>query len=391
MGESVKITAIETHIIGNPWKNWVLVKVLTDDGAFGWGDATSSSSPLAVHGAVTEISRFCNGKDPLSPRRVWEEMFIALNLPVRGVILSAMAGIETACWDILGKSLGAPLHRLLGGTVNERIKAYANGWYKGPRDPSFFAERAAEVATLGYRALKFDPFGANYRILDATERRLVMSLVQSVRDAVGPDVDILIETHDRLTVPEAIRVAEELSAFGVTWMEAPVWAHDVSALTKVAELTTMRIVAGERFTNLRSFADLLACGRIDVVQPEYIELGGVFRLVQSAAIAESYQAMIAPHNARSPLSTAVNVHVDTAVRNVFIQETFNDFHVAWANDIFEGLPLVRDGYFTASDGPGLGVSVNEKEMRKYPYSENNFMRMFKPGWEARFAEDTLAS
>jgi galactonate dehydratase len=170
----VKIAAIETHVIGNPWKNWVLVKVLTDEAVCGWGDATNSSSPLAVLGAVTEISRFCIGKDPLSPRQVWEEMFIALNLPVRGVILSAMAGIETACWDILGKSLGAPLYRLLGGKVNERVRAYANGWYKGPREPGFFAERAAEVAALGYRALKFDPFGANYRILDAAERRLVL-------------------------------------------------------------------------------------------------------------------------------------------------------------------------------------------------------------------------
>ena len=119
-----------------------------------------------------------------------------------------------------------------------------------------------------------------------------------MRDAVGADVDVLIETHDRLTVPEAIRVARDLDEIGVTWMEAPVWAHDVSALSKVAESTTMRIVAGERFTNLRAFADLLACGRIDVVQPEYIELGGVGRLVQSAAIAEAYQALIAPHNAQ---------------------------------------------------------------------------------------------
>lgn len=383
----MKITAIETHVIGNPWKNWVLVKVITDQGVFGWGDATNSSSPLAVQGAVTEISRFCIGKDPLSPRLVWEEMFIALNLPVRGVILSAIAGIETACWDILGKALDVPLYRLLGGKVNERIRAYANGWYKGPREPSFFAERAAEVAALGYRALKFDPFGANYRILDAAERRLVLSLVRAVKDAVGPDLDILIETHDRLTVPEAIRVAQDLNDLGVTWMEAPVWAHDVAALTKVAESTTMRIVAGERFTSLRAFADLLACGRIDVIQPEYIELGGVARLVQSAAIAEAYQATIAPHNARSPLSTAVNVHVDTAVRNVFVQETFNDFHVDWARDIFEGLPIVSDGHFTASDAPGLGVNVNEREIRKHPYSESNFMRMFKPGWEARFAEE----
>lgn len=383
----MKIVSIETHVIGNPWKNWVLVKVITDEGLWGWGDATNSSSPLSVKGAVTEITRFCLGKDPLSPRHVWEEMFIALNLPVRGTILSAMAGIETACWDILGKSLGAPLYTLLGGKVNPRVKAYANGWYKGTREPSFFADRAAEVVERGYQALKFDPFGAAYRILDRAERRFVLSIVRAVRDSVGPDIDILIETHDRLTVPEAIKIADDLDAMGVTWMEAPVWAYDVAALVKVAESTSMRIVAGERFTTLRAFADLLACGRIDVVQPEYIELGGVSRLVQAAAIAEAYQATIAPHNARSPLSTAVNVHVDTATRNVFLQETFNDFHVGWVDEIFDGLPLVVDGHFSASDAPGLGVSINEKAMAKHPYSEKNHMRMFTPGWEARFSED----
>jgi galactonate dehydratase len=211
--------------------------------------------------------------------------------------------------------------------------------------------------------------------------------VRAVRDAVGADVDILIETHDRLTVPEAIRIAKDLEEIGVTWMEAPVWAYDVAALIKVAESTTLRIVAGERFTTLRAFADLLACGRVDVIQPEYIELGGVSRLVQAAAVAEAYQATIAPHNARSPLSTAVNVHVDAAVRNVFIQETFNDFHVDWARDIFEGLPTVVDGHFSASDEPGLGVTVNEEAMKKHPYDEANFMRMFTPGWEQRFSEE----
>lgn len=387
----MKIVSIETHVIGNPWKNWVLVKVVTDEGLVGWGDATNSSSPLAVQGAAKEITRFCIGKDPLSPRHVWEEMFIALNLPVRGTILSAMAGIETACWDILGKALGSPLYRLLGGKVNPKVKAYANGWYKGRREPSFFAERAADVAARGYRALKFDPFGAAYRILEPKERRFVMSIVRAVREAVGPDIDLLIETHDRLTVPEAIKVANELAEMDVTWMEAPVWAYDVPALVKVAESTSMRIVAGERFTTLQAFADLLACGRIDVIQPEYIELGGVSRLVQAAAVAEAHQATIAPHNARSPLSTAVNVHVDTATRNVFLQETFNDFHVDWAAEIFEGLPGVVDGYFEVSDAPGLGVSINEKAMAKHPYSEKNHMRMFNPGWEQRFAEDAGAA
>lgn len=382
----MKIEKVETHIVGNPWKNWVLVKVSTDTGVVGWGDATNSSSSLAVQGTVTEISRMCRGMDPRNPRGVWEEMFMALNMPVRGTILSAMAGIETACWDILGKDLGVPLYQLLGGKVNQRVKAYANGWYKGRREPAFFAERAAEVVSLGYRALKFDPFGASRGILDPAERRYALSIVKAVVDVVGPDVDVLIETHDRLTVPEAIRVARELEDLGITWMEAPVWAHDVAALCKVAEATTLRVVAGERFTNLRDFADLLGCGRIDVIQPEYIELGGVTRLVQAAAVAEAYQASVAPHNARSPLATAVNVHVDTAIRNCFIQEAFGDFHVDWSRELFEGLPVVVDGYFVISDRPGLGATVNEGLLAKFPYHESNHMRMFNVGWEARFSE-----
>ena len=383
----MKIIDAKIVVIGNPWKNWVLVKVETDEGLYGWGDATQGLATQPVVGAIRELRRFYLGKDPLAIERLWEEMHKGLYLTANGTLLSAMAGIETACWDILGRALKAPLHQLLGGKVRDRVKAYANGWYKGPREPGFLAERAAEVVGMGYRALKFDPFGAGHRILEPAERRLGIELVRAVRRAVGDDVDLIIEVHDRLTVPEAIQINRRLEEFNPLWVEAPVWSVDGPALAEVARSSVLRIGGGEKFTTLRMFADLFACGRIDLVLPEYIELGGLHRLRQVAAIAEAYQAMVAPHNARSMLSTAVNVHFDAATRNALIQETFDDFNVAWARDVFRGLPRVVDGYLEIPSAPGLGVEVDEVEAAKHPYSDRNFMNLFEEGWERRFASE----
>ena len=380
----MKIASLETRVVGNPWKNWVLVKVVTDDGIVGWGDVTTPMTYRPVVGAIEEMRQLVLGRDPRRIEGLWESLFTTLYLPDDGTLLSAMAGIETACWDILGKSLGVPLSQLLGGTVHERIRAYANGWYNGPREARAFADKAVEVVALGYTALKFDPFGSAYRVLDAAERRASLAIAEAVRDAVGGDVDLMIEVHDRLTVPGAIAICHDLEALAPLWVEAPVWSIDTGALAAVANATRLRIVAGERFTNLADFADLLATGRVDVVQPEYVELGGIHRLRQVAALAEARQAMIAPHNARCPLSTAVNVQVDTATRNVFIQETFDDFHVEWAKDLFNGIPRVVDGYFVAGEGAGIGVSVNEAFIDRHPPGERNYMNLFRSGWEQRF-------
>ena len=237
---------------------------------------------------------------------------------------------------------------------------------------------------MGYRALKFDPFGAAFRVMEPAERRLSLGLVKAVRDVVGDDVDIILEFHDRMTVPEAIRVIYEVAEFDPLWIEAPVWSLDVGAMISVAEATKVRIAGGEQFTTLRQFADMLACGRFDLILPEYVELGGIHRLRQAASIAEAYQAMIAPHNARCPLNTAVNGHVDVATRNVFIQEVFDDFYPAWMRELFQGLPHIRNGMLEVSDVPGIGVTVNEALIAEHPYSQNNFMNLFKTGWENRF-------
>jgi len=382
----VKISNVEAFVVGNPWKNWVLVKVTTDAGLVGWGDATTGLSTQPVTAAVRELKRLCVGQDALAIEALYDRVYKALYLTANGILLSALGGITTACWDILGKHANLPLYQLLGGRVHAKLRAYANGWYTGGRTPEAFAQGAQAVVARGYTALKFDPFGANYRFMSAAERRLSLSLVAAVREAVGDSVDLIIEAHDRFTAPEAIRLAHELQPYAPLGMEAAVWSEDVAALRRVAAASPIRILAGERFCTPRQFDDLLADGHFDIVQPEYVELGGIARLRDVAGIAEAHGASLAPHNARCPISTAVNVHVMTATRNAFIQETFDDFHVPWAKELFAGVPQPRDGWFEASDRPGLGIEVNEALFDKHPYSEHFFMNLFAEGWEQRNAK-----
>ncbi|MBV9811726.1 MAG: mandelate racemase/muconate lactonizing enzyme family protein [Acetobacteraceae bacterium] len=379
----MKIDRIEAFAIGNPWKNWILVKVTSDAGHVGWGEATTGLTTQPAMGALGEIARLFLGRDPRAIQANWMDAHKALYLSGDGVILAAMAGIETACWDIVGKELGLPLYRLLGGLAQPRIRTYANGWYQAERDPARFAERTRAVAAKGYSALKFDPFGHNFRTLDRAERAKTLALVEAVRAALPDDVDIILEFHDRLTPLEALSVARDVARFRPLWIEDPTWSEDVPALARVARDSPVRVAAGERFKTLGKFAELFALGGVDMVLPEYLSLGGLWRMKEAAAVAAAHGALVSPHNAQSPLSTALNVHFDIATHNAFIQECFDDFHVEWADEIFSGYPRIADGCLAPSEAPGHGVSVNEAAFAKHPYGARNFMNMFSAGWEKR--------
>ena len=379
----MKIDRIQPFIVGNPWKNWILVKISTDQGHVGWGEATTGLTTKPAFGAIEEIARLFLGRDPRAIQANWQDAYKALYLNSDGVMMAAMAGIETACWDIVGKELGLPLYRLLGGRAQERIRTYANGWYQDDRDPVRFAERARAVAAKGYDALKFDPLGHNYRTLDRTERRRTMALIEAVRSALPDHVDMILEFHDRLTAVEALSLARDLAPLRPLWIEDPCWTMDVEAFARVGRGSPVRIAGGERFKTLRQFTDLFSRGGIDMVLPEYLSVGGLWRMKLVAGIAEAHNAMVSPHNAQSPLSTALNVHFDVATPNAFIQECFDAYHVGWANDLFENVPTIRDGALEPSEEPGHGVRVNEAEIARHPYGERNFMNMFSAGWEKR--------
>ena len=375
----MKITDIKTFVVGNPWKNWVFVKVYTDEGVTGVGEATAGLSAKPGEAAVHELRRFVIGEDPLQPERLWHRMHKGLFLgPSKGA-----NAIEIACWDILGKVLEVPLWRLLGGKHRPRLRVYANGWYQGPRDPAFFADAATSVVEMGYTALKFDPFGSAYRTLSREEERLSRDIVQAVREAVGDEVDLLIEAHDRFTVSTAIRIGHWLAPFEPLLFETPVMSTDIAATLEVARAIKVPVAVGERYHRLGQFVDLLAPRVVDIVQPETLGIGGISGVRKVAGIAEGAEAMVALHQAQSPLNTAINAHLHASMPNFLIQECFDDFLVPWSREIMHGVPRVEDGYLTVPDAPGLGVTLDEAEMAKHPYGANKFLRLFEEGWERR--------
>jgi galactonate dehydratase len=375
----MKITDIKTYVVGNAWKNWVFVTVHTDEGITGVGEATGGLSTRPGEAQVHELKRLVIGLDPRNPEYVRDSMYKGLFLEIN----VGMAAIEIACWDILGKSLGVPVWQLLGGKQRQRLRAYANGWYQGPRDPGFFAEAATRVKELGYTALKFDPFGSAYRFMDREDEKFSMKIIRAVKDAVGPDVDLLIEGHDRFSVSTAIRIGRQLEEFEPMWFETPVLSSDIAATIAVARAVPVPVAAGERMSRLSEMIDLVAPRVVDIVQPETLNVGGISGARKMAAVAESAEAFVALHQAQSPLNTAINAHIHVSLPNFLIQECFDDFNAAWSRDIMTGVPEVIDGYIEPSGAPGLGIELNEAEMAKHPMGEDNFLRLFEDGWETR--------
>jgi galactonate dehydratase len=375
----VKITEVKTFVVGNPWKNWVFLKLNTDAGLSGWGEATGGLETKPLEAQVHELERFVIGEDPLHPERLWEKMHKGLFLGAN----VAMNGITIACWDILGKSLNAPIWKLLGGKQHPALRVYANGWYKGPREPGAFAEEAARVKSMAYTALKFDPFGTTYRFFDAGEEKKSLAIVAAVRKSVGDEVDILIEAHDRFSVSTAIRVGQALEEYRPMWLETPVMSTDIPATLEVARAIRVPVATGERFNRLGQFLELLAGRSVDIVQPETLSIGGIGGARKAAALAEAAEAFVALHQAQSPFNTAVNAHIHSSIPNFLIQECFDDFLEPWARDLMRGVPRVKAGVLEPSDAPGIGVEFDEKEMARHPYGSNNFLRLFENGWEQR--------
>ncbi len=377
-GTTLKITAVKTFVVGNPWKNWIFVKVETDAGITGLGEATGGLATKPNLGDVEELARFVVGEDPRHPDRLWQKMYKGRFAGVS----TGINGIELACWDILGKSLGVPVWQLLGGKHRDSLRVYANGWYQGPREPAFFAERAAQMAEAGYTAFKFDPFGGAHRHIDRASRRLSIEIVAAVRQAVGPDVDLCIEGHDRFSVSQAIDIGRALAPFEPMWFETPVHSDDMAATLAVARAIDVPVAVGERYKRSGLFVDLLAAKVVDIVQPEVLSLG-LANIKKVCGIAEAAEALVACHQAQSPLCTAINVHIHAATPNFLIHENFDDSLEPWTWDVLSGVPRVQEGYLPVPDTPGWGVELDEDEAARHPYGETNFLRLFEEGWETR--------
>jgi galactonate dehydratase len=384
----MRISRVTPIVFGAEWRNLIFVKVETDDGLVGFGEARPVNRTDAVLGYLSEaVPRYVLGSDPFEIERLIQRLFREDFARAGEVTMTGIALIELACWDLVGQALHQPVYRLLGGAVREKIKAYANGWYTVERTPEEFHSAAKRVAAQGYTALKFDPFGAGLFELSRNEKHKVIALVEAVRDAVGPEREILIEMHGRFNPSTAIEMARALAPFQPGWYEEPVPPENLAALKKVAEAVAplgIPVATGERLHTLHEYRELLERQAADILQPDITHFGGILNTRKLAAWAEAYYVLIAPHNVGGPVSTAAALHLAACTPNFKIQEYFNDFADPYIKQAAAGLPEVVDGFFTLPNGPGLGVSVDEAALREHP-RQNIHFNLFVDGWHKRKA------
>jgi galactonate dehydratase len=379
----MKIKAVETYIAGNPWKNWLFAKVITDEGLYGIGEGTLNYFARTIEAAIHELSPLIIGLDPFQIEILSQKLIRDIYSEGGQVHMCAVSAIEIACWDIIGKAAGQPIYNLMGGRCHEKLRAYANGWYRGPRTPESFAEKAKEVARRGYTALKFDPFGDNWRLMPRQEFDLSLDIIAAVRDAVGPGVDLLIEGHRRFNVGTAVQFAEAMARYRPAWFEEPTDHLTIRETLEVARRSPVPIATGESFSNKQQFAELLEGGLITYLQPEPLNLGGLFATRKICDMIDAHLGMVAPHSAQGPVCSAACVQLNASLPNFFIHEIFDEFNEPWEKEIVTNHVEVVNGYIEIPDRPGLGMDLNIEEIRKHPYAQENVIPLFKKGWERR--------
>jgi len=379
----MRITAIDTYIAGNPWKNWVFARVSTDEDIYGVGEGTLNYFGKTVEGAIHELKPLILGMDPFQIEVISQRLVRDVYSEGAQIHMCAVAAIEIACWDIIGKACNQPVYNLWGGRCHERLRAYANGWYRGPRTPESFAEKARAVARRGYSALKFDPFGSSWRHLSRYDFDLSVDIIGAVRDAVGPAVDLLIEGHCRFNVATAVEFAEAIQRFRPAWFEEPVPHTHIPAMVEVARRSPVAIATGESFSTKQQFAELVKHEAVSIYQPEPLNLGGLWAARKVADMVDAHFGVIAPHSAQGPVCSAACVQLNASLTNFFIHEIFDEFNEPWEQEIVTNPVKVVEGYIEVPERPGLGIDLNIEEIRRHPYQQENYLPLFKPGWEKR--------
>lgn len=379
----MRITRLDTYVVGTPWRNLTYVVTHTDDGLTGVGETRMLGHTDALIGYLREAQHnHILGSDPFAVEDLVRRMKYGDYGRAGEIVMSGIACVEMACWDIKGKALGVPVWQLLGGTVHDRIKAYANGWYTTERTPDAYAAAARGAVERGYRALKIDPFGAGRLELSHEETVRSVALIEAIRDAVGPDVELMVEMHGRFSPATAVRLARELAPFDPAWLEEPVPPENLAALAKVSAKTDIPIATGERIHDRIEFRELFESQAADIIQPDLGHIGGIGEVRKLAATAETHYMLVAPHNVGGSVLTAASLQVGFSTPNFKILEHFNDFADEAIKNVVKGAPQVVDGHFARSDAPGLGVEFDPDAAAEFPQQQARF-DLWAEGWEKR--------
>jgi galactonate dehydratase len=363
----MKIVDVTVWKVDASWRNWVFLRIDTDSGIAGFGECSLEGREHAVEGGVKDMARRLVGKDPRRIRDLSDLLTRRGYWDSGPVVSSAAGGIEMALWDILGKSLDAPVHALLGGRIRDSVPAYSNAWYFGAQSAEEFAERAAETVATGYGALKFDPFGSAGLTVSEEELAESLARVTAVREAVGPGIGLMIEGHGRFGVHSAVRIARELERLDPLFFEEPLPAGDFGALRRVADAVRVPIAAGERCYSARECKLAIDSGGVTVLQPDVIHVGGIGALLAVSSAAEAAFVSLAPHNASGPVATAATLQVSALAPTLLVQEMFAPLDAPWRDAVARPAIEVVDGRVAIPEGPGLGIELDEAELELHPF------------------------
>ncbi|MGI0132182.1 MAG: enolase C-terminal domain-like protein [Thermoplasmata archaeon] len=352
--------------LSSPWSSTVvLVRVTTDSGATGWGEAPTTLMTRPVFESVREVARFYEGREVTDLARAFDEFRrYSFYLSRSMEATSALSAVDIACHDLLGREIGAPVADLLGGARRDRVRAYSNGWYSDCITPDEFAAKARSMVGQGFRALKFDPFGDQFSTLSPEGLALASARVGAVRDQVGPEVDLLIEYHGRFLPEAAVRAGRELDRYGPRFMEEPVHPELCDALAEFRRRVRTPVALGERLLTPSDFQSFLERGLVDILQPDITNSGGFTYGRQIASVAAAFGAPVAYHNAFGPVQTAATLQMDATLPTFFLQESFEASWPDWKRSLVRGY-AVENGEFKIPRAPGLGVDVDERAVERF--------------------------
>jgi galactonate dehydratase len=365
-GHGMKITGIETYIVDCYRTNWLFIEVMTDAGIVGVGEGSIEYNEHTAAQAIRQMEPLLIGADPFAIEALHMLMQRESYWFSGPVLSTAVSAVDLALWDIKGKALGVPVYELLGGKMRDRIPIYANSWFAGATDAGQFAEKAAAAVAQGFRGLKWDPFGQAHLHLNTAELRAAIACVAAVREAVGPDIDLMVEGHGRFNVNTAIEVARALADFDIRWFEEPTVPTRAAFMAEVRRAAPVSIAAGERAYSRFDCADLIGGGAVDVLQPDICHVAGLLETKRVAAIADAALIPVAPHNANGPVAHAASLHFAASCNNFLTLETFV-VDVPWRRELTTEDWGFADGHFKVPTAPGLGVELRKEAFGKYPY------------------------
>jgi galactonate dehydratase len=383
----MKITAIETQVCNARMRNWIFVKVVTDQpGLWGWGEATLEWHTRSVVGAIEDISQLLIGEDPTRVEHLWQMMYRQHFWHGNGIVRgTAMSGIDIALWDIVGKVHGVPCHHLWGGRVRDYIRLYCHlgggkmeDFYQTkPGDAKRFGELAQRAVSEGFTAFKSMAVPETMSLEGLQPVHYAEACVRAMRDAVGDEIDIMVDCHARPSPRMGLQFAKALEPYGLYFFEEPCWPETMEDIALIQRAVKTPIASGERLIGVHAFRELLEKRAVSVIQPDITHCGGLTEARKIAALADAYRVSVAPHNPQGPVSTAASIEFGFATPAYIICESVHS-DVPWRSDIVsEGFTVNEQGRIVyPNERPGLGIEIDEKEIRKHPFQQEELQRTF---------------